>query len=52
MADGQYYGMRTFEQDAVRLVMSGDITVEEAEKVVGRAADLHVALRRAGYRET
>ena len=52
VADGQYYGMRTFEQDAVRLVMSGDITVEEAEKVVGRAADLHVALRRAGYRET
>jgi twitching motility protein PilT len=52
VADGQYYGMRTFEQDAVRLVMSGDITVLEAEKVVGRAADLHVALRRAGYRET
>jgi twitching motility protein PilT len=52
VADGQYYGMRTFEQDAVRLVMSGDITVGEAETVVGRAADLHVALRRAGYRET
>jgi twitching motility protein PilT len=52
VAEGQYYGMRTFEQDAVRLVMSGDIAVTEAEKVVGRAADLHVALRRAGYRET
>ena len=51
VADGQFYGMRTFEQDAVRLVMSGQITVEEAEKVVPRAADLHVALRRAGYRE-
>ncbi len=52
VADGQFYGMRTFEQDAVRLVMSGQITVGEAEKVVPRAADLHVALRRAGYRES
>jgi twitching motility protein PilT len=51
VADGQFYGMRTFEQDAVRLVMSGAITVEEAEKVVTRSADLHVALRRAGYRD-
>jgi twitching motility protein PilT len=51
VADGQFYGMRTFEQDAVRLVMSGAISVEEAEKVVTRSADLHVALRRAGYRD-
>jgi twitching motility protein PilT len=51
VADGQYYGMRTFEQDAVRLVLAGAISVEEAEKVVNRPADLHVALRRAGYRE-
>jgi twitching motility protein PilT len=51
VAEGQYYGMRTFEQDAVRLVLAGAITTGEAEKVVGRPADLHVALRRAGYRE-
>jgi twitching motility protein PilT len=51
VADGQYYGMRTFEQDAVRLVLAGSITTDEAEKVVVRSADLHVALRRAGYRE-
>jgi twitching motility protein PilT len=51
VADGAFYGMRTFEQDAVRLVMSGAITVPEAEKVVTRSADLHVALRRAGHRE-
>lgn len=50
VADGQFYGMTSFEQDAVRLVLSGDITAEEAEKVVSRPADLHVALRRAGYR--
>ena len=38
------------EQDAVRLVMAGRITVDEAEKVVSSAADLKVALRRSGYR--
>ncbi len=51
VAEGRYYGMRTFEQDAVRLVMDGIITVDEAEKVVTRVADLHVALKRAGHRE-
>ena len=48
--DGEYYGMKTFEQDAVRLVMAGRITVDEAEKVVSSAADLKVGLRRSGYR--
>jgi twitching motility protein PilT len=51
VSEGQYYGMRTFEQDAVRLVLAGTITVSEAEIVVTRVADLHVALRRAGWRE-
>jgi twitching motility protein PilT len=51
VAEGQYYGMHTFEQDAVRLVLAGSISVAEAEKVVSSPADLHVALRRAGYRE-
>jgi twitching motility protein PilT len=51
VSEGQYYGMRTFEQDAVRLVLAGTITVPEAEIVVTRVADLHVALRRAGWRE-
>ncbi len=50
VAEGEFYGMSTFEQDSVRLVLAGEITVEEAEKVVSRTADLHVALRRAGYR--
>jgi twitching motility protein PilT len=51
VAEGEYYGMRTFQQDAVRLVMLGTISVSEAEKVVNRVSDLHVALKRAGYRE-
>ncbi|MHB1212398.1 MAG: type IV pilus twitching motility protein PilT [Candidatus Nanopelagicales bacterium] len=50
VAEGEFYGMRTFEQDAVRLVVTGTIAVEDAERVVARAADLHVALRRAGFR--
>lgn len=50
VTEGSYYGMRTFQQDAVRLVLEGRITVGEAEKVVPRSADFHVALRRAGYR--
>ena len=51
MAEGDYYGMRTFEQDAVRLVLAGEITATTAATVVPRASDLQVALRRAGYRE-
>jgi twitching motility protein PilT len=50
VTDGDYYGMRTFQQDAVRRVMDDSITLAEAEKVVTRVADLHVALKKAGYR--
>ncbi len=50
IVEGDFYGMHSFEQDAIRLVMSGEISATEAEKVVPNAADLHVALRRAGFR--
>jgi twitching motility protein PilT len=50
VTDGDYYGMRTFQQDAVRRVMDDSVTLAEAEKVVTRVADLHVALKKAGYR--
>lgn len=49
--EGEYYGMRSFEQDAVRLVMAGTITMAEADKVVVSPSDFRVALRRAGYRD-
>jgi len=49
LSEGEYYGMRTFQQDAVRLVLSGAITPMEAEQVVPRISDLHLALRKAGY---
>ena len=48
MADGEYYGMYTLEQDAVRQVLAGEISVESAERAVTHVADLHVALRKAG----
>ena len=50
IADGEYYGMRTFQQEAVRLVLAGEITAREAELVVPRVSDLHLALRKAGFR--
>ena len=49
IADGAYYGMQTFEQDLVRLVISGMVELEEAERQVARVGDLHVALKRAGF---
>lgn len=51
LTEGEFYGMHSFEQDAVRLVLSGRIAPSEAEKVVQNAADLQVALRRAGFRD-
>ncbi len=49
IAEGEFYGMRTLEQDLVRLVISGEISLADAEGVIGQASDLHVALKRAGY---
>jgi twitching motility protein PilT len=49
IAEGEFYGMRTLEQDLVRLVLGGEISLADAEGVIGQASDLHVALKRAGY---
>jgi twitching motility protein PilT len=50
IADGDHYGMRTLMQDAALAVISGDLTVAEAESVVPPGSDLRVVLQRAGYR--
>lgn len=50
IGEGEFHGMQTFEQDAVRLVLSGEISQESAESVVARVGDLHLALRQAGFR--
>lgn len=49
IAEGEFYGMRTLEQDLVRLVLGGEISLADAEGVIGQVSDLHVALKRAGY---
>ena len=49
IAEGQYYGMRTFQQDLVRLVMAGRVEKDAAEAIVAQPADFNVALKRAGY---
>lgn len=51
VADGQFYGMRSFEQDLVRLVVGHAISADEAEHNCSRPADLRVALRQAGFKE-
>lgn len=49
IAEGDYYGMRSMEQDLVRLVLAGELSVSEAESILGASSDLHVALKRAGF---
>lgn len=50
--DGKYYGMHSFEQDLVRLVLAGRVSVEDALSVSSSASDFTVALKRAGYMGT
>jgi len=50
LREGDYYGMHTFEQSVQAAIMDGRISLESGEAIVPRPADLHVALKRAGYR--
>lgn len=50
IAEGEYYGMHTLMQDALRLVVDGTISSEEAVRVVPNVAEFDVALHRSGYR--
>jgi len=52
IGEGEYYGMHTLLQDAVRLVLAGDLSVQDASRVVANPAELDVALHRNGYRST
>ena len=52
LAEGQFYGMRTFQQGLTALVVSGRVSLDEAEKVASRPADLRLAVRQAGFRES
>lgn len=52
IAEGAHYGMRTMQDDLVRLVVNGDVDVSDAERIAISPADLQVALKRAGFRST
>ncbi|MEO8293017.1 MAG: PilT/PilU family type 4a pilus ATPase [Actinomycetota bacterium] len=46
--EGDFYGMRTFDQSLLELVKAGAITVEEAMKAVSDQHDFQLALQQAG----
>jgi twitching motility protein PilT len=48
VADGDYYGMQTFQQSLVRLVLDGLITVATAKDYATDVANLDLELRRQG----
>ena len=48
VADGDYYGMQTFDQSLVRLIQSGDIDLRGALAAASRPHDLKVMLQQRG----
>jgi twitching motility protein PilT len=52
VADGEYYGMRTFDQSLVDLVESSTITLAEAMSAATNPHDLRVMLEQKGIMKT
>ena len=52
VADGEYYGMMTFDQSLVGLIASGTITLAEAMATASNPHDLKVMLERTGIMQT
>jgi twitching motility protein PilT len=52
VADGEYYGMRTFDQSLVDLVEASAITLPEAMGAATNAHDLRVMLEQKGIMKT
>ena len=52
MADGEYYGMVTFDQSLVSLVANGTIDLAEAMNTASNPHDLKVMLERKGIVQT
>ncbi len=52
VADGEYYGMTTFDQSLVTLVADGTIDLAEAMSTATNAHDLKVMLERKGILQT
>jgi twitching motility protein PilT len=52
IADGEWYGMQTFDQSLFSLFKSGEITLRAALAAATNAHDFRVALQTAGLLET
>ncbi len=52
IAEGEYYGMMTFDQSLVDLISSGTITLTEAMSTASNPHDLKVMLERRGIMQT
>ena len=52
VAEGEYYGMQTFDQSLANLLSQGRITLEEAMQVSSNPHDLRVTLERRGLIST
>ena len=48
IAEGSYYGMRTFDQALVEMVSAGNVTVEDALEAASAPHDLELMLKQAG----
>jgi twitching motility protein PilT len=47
MAEGEFYGMQTFDQALVKLVQDGLVTVDDAMEASTNPHDFHLALKKA-----
>ena len=52
MAEGEYYGMLTFDQSLVALIADGTIDLAEAMATATNSHDLKVMLERKGILQT
>ncbi|MBI4260957.1 MAG: PilT/PilU family type 4a pilus ATPase [Actinobacteria bacterium] len=52
MAEGTYYGMRTFDQALLELVVSGAVGVDEAVEASSHPHDFQLMLQQAGHAAT
>jgi twitching motility protein PilT len=48
IADGAYYGMRTFDQSLLQFVQEGVVSIEEAMEAASSPHDFQLALQQAG----
>jgi twitching motility protein PilT len=48
IADGAYYGMRTFDQSLLQFVQAGTVSIEEAMEAASSPHDFQLALQQAG----